>query len=66
MKCITCVHINPDQRPTMTGMGFSSCKFGAVGVYKSLVWDRKCDRYAKAAGEIIEARQIQQNTTGSS
>jgi hypothetical protein len=66
MNCMSCAHINLEQRPTMTNLGFSSCKFDGLGVYKSLAWERKCEKYAKAAAEIIEARQAQKNTTGSS
>ena len=65
MKCIACIHVDVNQRPRMTALGASSCKFDGSGVYKSLEWERKCSRYTLAPAEIIESRQAQLNTTGS-
>ena len=66
MNCMSCAHINLEQRPRMASLGFSCCKFDGPGVYKSLAWDRECEKYADAAPETIEARQAQQYRTGSS
>jgi hypothetical protein len=65
MQCIACIHIDMDQRPRMTALGASSCKFDSAGIYKSLEWERKCQKYTQAAREIIEARQAHQNASGS-
>jgi hypothetical protein len=65
MKCIACIHIDMDQRPRMTALGASSCKFDGPGVYKSLEWERKCQQYTQAAAEVTEARQAHLNAPGS-
>lgn len=64
MKCMSFIHINLDQRPRMTGLGFSICRFDGTGIYKSLEWERKCSRYGPAAKEVIQARQTQLETSG--
>lgn len=65
MRCGECIHIDLEKWQRMAAAGFGSCKFDGLGVYKSLVWQRKCSRYKKATLEVIEARQAEQNTTGS-